>query len=195
MPGDPRTDDQLIDQINRDWPHIDLPFTVLYHRHKHFVLRIAERFTTDPDAAQDVVQQVFIALLGKFPGFVLSAKLSTFLYPLAKRAALKSAGRARRSAQGLAILAAAQQRAGHGEAEAEGAHARAAGYQLAPLQAAVEALPEAQREVLVLRVVEGMSVEDVAAALGIPPGTVKSRMHHAVAALRGDARLARYFEP
>jgi len=55
-------------------------------------------------------------------------------------------------------------------------------------------LPEAQREVVVLRYYHDLSEEDVANILGIPVGTVKSRMHQAIARLgalvRSEARAA-----
>jgi len=48
----------------------------------------------------------------------------------------------------------------------------------------VAALPEAQREVVMLRFVDGFSLPEIAEALDIPVGTVKSRLHNALARLR-----------
>jgi len=48
---------------------------------------------------------------------------------------------------------------------------------------AVSLLPEAQRESVVLRFAEGLSYEDIGQVLGCPVGTVKSRLHHALATL------------
>jgi RNA polymerase sigma-70 factor, ECF subfamily len=45
-------------------------------------------------------------------------------------------------------------------------------------------LPELQREALQLRLREGLSYEEIAAVLGVPVGTVRSRLHHAVRNLR-----------
>ena len=45
-------------------------------------------------------------------------------------------------------------------------------------------LPEIQAEVLALRFLEGLSMEEMSAMIGIPVGTVKSRLHHAKSALR-----------
>ena len=53
------------------------------------------------------------------------------------------------------------------------------------LLAALERLPLQQRVVVVLRVVEDLSPEETAAALGVPAGTVKSRLSRALSALRG----------
>ena len=46
-------------------------------------------------------------------------------------------------------------------------------------------MPDIQSEVLVLRFLEGRSMEEISAMIGIPVGTVKSRLHNAMAALRG----------
>jgi RNA polymerase sigma-70 factor (ECF subfamily) len=54
------------------------------------------------------------------------------------------------------------------------------------LQDSLEALPEGQREVFVLANNHGMKYQEISAVLGIPEGTVKSRMHNAVRALRDD---------
>ena len=47
---------------------------------------------------------------------------------------------------------------------------------------------------LLMRFVDAMSLAEIGEALGIQEGTVKSRLHNAIATLRGDARTARYFE-
>src|SRR5690606_26692529 len=52
------------------------------------------------------------------------------------------------------------------------------------LESAIDALPRAQRTVFMLRAVEEFSTEDTAACLGIPPETVKTRLHRARQALR-----------
>ena len=57
------------------------------------------------------------------------------------------------------------------------------------VSAAVTRLPPQQRAVVVLRVWEGMSYAEIAEALGRSEGTVRSHMHHALAALR------EYLEP
>ncbi|MFI5403761.1 MAG: RNA polymerase sigma factor, partial [Planctomycetota bacterium] len=59
---------------------------------------------------------------------------------------------------------------------------------LALVAAAVAALPEESREALVLRDVEGLSYEEIAAALEVPVGTVRSRLHRARSLLRDRLR-------
>jgi RNA polymerase sigma-70 factor (ECF subfamily) len=53
------------------------------------------------------------------------------------------------------------------------------------VRAILEALTPEQRTVLVLRHLEGLTEEEMARALGVAPGTVKSRLHRARAAFRG----------
>ena len=62
------------------------------------------------------------------------------------------------------------------------------------LAAVLAALPETHREVLLMRFVDGLALEEIARALDIPLGTVKSRMHNALASLRGDPRTRAYFD-
>ncbi|MGZ8901222.1 MAG: sigma-70 family RNA polymerase sigma factor, partial [Limisphaerales bacterium] len=61
------------------------------------------------------------------------------------------------------------------------------------LRAALAQLPPPQRETVVLRFVEGMDLAEIAVALEIPVGTVKSRLHHALAALRRQEGLRDLF--
>jgi RNA polymerase sigma-70 factor (ECF subfamily) len=56
-------------------------------------------------------------------------------------------------------------------------------------------LPAAHRDAVYLRFVDGLSLVEIAEAQGIPVGTVKSRLHNALATLRADPRTKSYFEP
>jgi RNA polymerase sigma-70 factor (ECF subfamily) len=60
---------------------------------------------------------------------------------------------------------------------------------------AVARLSPGHAEVLMLRFVDGLSLEELARALQIPLGTVKSRLHNALEALRQDERTKKYFLP
>lgn len=157
-------------------------FEVLYKRHRDFVYRIALRHAREHEAALDASQEVFAHLLKKLPTLRLSGKLSTYLYPVAKNTALAVRVKGQRRLR-LAQEVAAEARI-HDPVPPERLR----------LLAAVDALPDPQREVLLMRIVDEMSVEEVALALGVPVGTVKSRLHHAIGALRGDEGLREWFE-
>jgi RNA polymerase sigma-70 factor (ECF subfamily) len=62
------------------------------------------------------------------------------------------------------------------------------------LRAAVAELPAGHRAVLLMRFFEGASVAEIAALLAIPPGTVKSRLHHGLARLREMGSVVNLFE-
>jgi RNA polymerase sigma-70 factor (ECF subfamily) len=172
---DTKSDQELVAAINRgDWS----VFEPLYLRHRDWVYRLACRFAGDHAAALDVVQEAFAYLLSQFPGFRLTAKLTTYLYPVVKNTALAAKRRTRKLK--------------FGEVPEEAAPAVA--MPEGELGELLKILPEGQLEVLLMRVVDGMSVEEVATALGLAEGTVKSRLHHALGKLRGDERAKRWFE-
>jgi len=64
-----------------------------------------------------------------------------------------------------------------------------------PIDAAIAGLSAERREVVVLRFVDDLSLEEIAVALDIPLGTVKSRLHLAIKQLRDDIRIKDLFAP
>jgi RNA polymerase sigma-70 factor (ECF subfamily) len=177
-PADPRSDQQLIADINTGDA---AAFDALYYRYRDRIVRLAVRFTGDQDDALDVLQETFAYLFRKFPGFVLTAQITTFLYPVVRNLSLAARRKRRRAAETLD-----EAMAGFVAADPELARS--------DLAAAMAGLSAAHREVVLLRFVDDLSIEEIAAAVGIPPGTVKSRLHHAIAALRDDPRVRRFFD-
>jgi RNA polymerase sigma-70 factor (ECF subfamily) len=160
-------------------------FEALYFRHRDFVLRVARRFTRDRELALDASQETFAYLLVKFPpagtGLTLTARLSTLLYPAAKNAAINALRKARRhGGTGDDVL---------DELPAEPAT------EAEPIDAALAKLSPERREVLTLRFVDDLSLAEIAAALDVPLGTVKSRLHLALKELREDNGIKDLFEP
>jgi RNA polymerase sigma-70 factor (ECF subfamily) len=177
--NDSRPDLDLIAAANNG----DVPaFTALYHRYRDWVLRLAYRFTRSDDDAQDVLQETFSYLLRKFPGFVLTAQMTTFLYPVVKNLSI-AARRKRTRMVGASeeMLEMLPDDPPAGDARTE-------------LSLVIAALPLTHREVVLMRFVDDFSLEEIATALSIPLGTVKSRLHHALNALRQDPRTRRYFD-
>jgi RNA polymerase sigma-70 factor, ECF subfamily len=183
QPGqDRRSDAELVRAVNDGGAGAARAFEAIYRRHRDWVVNTAYRFTRDRDAALDVMQDVFVYLLGKFPGFVLTARLTTFLYPAIKHTALQLRRKADRfggSDEALPDLPAPQASSQGGDGT---------------IQRVLADLPAPQREVLLLRFVDGMTLGEIALALGVPAGTVKSRIHHAIRTLRADPDTKKYFE-
>ncbi len=180
-PPDPRTDQQLVQAANRGDA---AAFEVLYLRYRDWTHRLAYRFTQSDDDALDVVQDSFAYLLRQFPGFELRARMTTFLYPVIKHSALARLRKRRGEVRSDEILAEIPAPPVGDE------HAVRS-----DLAAVLAVLSAPQREVLLMRVVDEMTTSEIAEALEIPPGTVKSRLHKALTTLRADARTRRYFEP
>ena len=174
---DPRSDRALVEAANGGDQRA---FEALYYRHRDWIARLARRFTGSDHDALDVLQETFAYLWGKFPGFRLTAGMTTFLYPVVKHLSMDVNRRRRR----------------HGGTEGlveEPAAPPVAETTREELAAALRALSEAQREVVLMRYVDEMRLQEIAAALKVPLGTVKSRLHNALAALRDDPRTAEYF--
>ena len=181
-----RTDQELITEINAGDASA---FTVLYLRYRDWVVGLAYRFTGDRELALDVMQETFMYLLGKFPGFVLTAQLKTFFYPVIRHLAIASAQKSKRFGQdGKSV---------DGESALEqvaGANDRVVGED-GDLAVVLGKLPVGQREVILLRFVDDLSLQEIATAMGLPLGTVKSRLHLGLASLRADPDAKKYFFP
>src|SRR5688572_2297343 len=176
------SDQDLIDALNRGDVRA---FDALYHRYRDWVVRLAVRFTGSEEDALDVLQETFAYVFRKFPGFRLTASMTTFLYPVVKNLSIA----ARRKRTRMASTDAVDMPEPVAATDANIPRERA------ELAAALATLPDAHREVLLMRFVDGMSLAEVAAALAIPEGTVKSRIHNAIATLRTDERARRFFLP
>ncbi|MEW6305911.1 MAG: sigma-70 family RNA polymerase sigma factor [Verrucomicrobiota bacterium] len=177
---DGRSDEELVAAINAGDA---AAFEVLYRRHRDWVVNLAFRFTGDRELALDVLQETFLYFLKKFPGFTLTARLQTFLYPAVKNLSIGAQRKARRLESNEPAVA----NVPAPEPAVEGASARE------ELAAALATLSEEHREVLLLRFVDDLSLNEIAGALEVPLGTVKSRLHHALGALRRDSRTKKWF--
>jgi RNA polymerase sigma-70 factor (ECF subfamily) len=163
----------------------------LLARYEKGIYRFGLRMCGSEDAAKEVLQETLLAAfrnLGQFRG---DAKLSTWLFQIARSFCTKShRGRSNDADRAPADSPEALAVPTEGPSPEEGARARELGL---ALSVAIQALPISQREVLVLRDVEGMSAEEAAAVLGIGVPNLKSRLHRARAELR--KQLAAVLEP
>ncbi len=160
-------------------------FTLLVRRYKDRVYAAAFRVVHDPDAAAEIAQETFVRAHRKLGGFRAESSLYTWLYRIAVNLAknrLRDNARKGRD-KGVSLEA---MEAGHGglaraleSADANPGEAAAAQELRAILWECLDALAEHYREAFVLRVIEGAEYAEIAAALNIPGGTVKSRMNAA----------------
>jgi RNA polymerase sigma-70 factor (ECF subfamily) len=155
-------------------------FQTLYERHRNFVLRQAKRYVRQDADALDVMQEVFRYLFTLVPKYTPSAQLTTLLYKVVRNTCLSELQRQRRAfpmamdTDEAAHLAVAPEEAGK-DCPLESRH----------VTAAIDELADTYREVIVLRLIEEWNYQEIADALELPLGTVKSRLHNGIALLRG----------
>jgi len=155
-------------------------FEELVATHQHRVFGVALRMLGGAAEAEEMAQEAFLRAhrsLGKFRG---ESKLSTWLYTIVSRLCLNrlASGERRAVRHGEEILGRVADERGGPEVRAERGELETA------LQRAIAALPEERRVVIILRDLEGLSYEEIAQALSVEMGTVRSRLHRARMELR-----------
>ena len=157
------TDAQLIEAVAKGSRSA---FRTLYDHYGDRILRFAQTIVREPHLAEEVLQETMIAVwksAGRFGG---RSKLSTWLLGIARNQAHSLLRREKRGQRTPAQTM-------ETENPAPGIE------QQVVLEKAFGALTPAQREVLHLTFYDHLTVNEAANVLGIPPGTVKSRMYHA----------------
>ncbi|MDC0772904.1 RNA polymerase sigma factor [Streptomyces sp. HD] len=146
---------------------------VLYDRHAAAVLRLIRRLTSDQGVAEEILQETWLAVWRSAAAFRGESSVKGWVMGVARR---QAHNQLRRSRPQFADLAEAQDVADPAPG-VEDQILRDAEH--TELMTAVEALPAHLREVLALVLVEELPYPEVATALAIPVGTVKSRMSQA----------------
>lgn len=163
------TSDQLLaDQIKNGQLEAKERFV---RTHYESLLRFALCLTRNQTDAEDLTQQALLRAIQKIDRFAGQSSLKTWLHAILFREFTKW----RRSLRRLAVLR--KDQAADGCAFSRVREAQA-------ILEALDSLDPIHRAAFVLHEVQGFDVSEVALALGIPEGTVKSRLHHARSRLR-----------
>jgi RNA polymerase sigma-70 factor (ECF subfamily) len=141
-------------------------FEALLPRYQQKVFRLVYSVLREPARSEEVAQDVFVKLWQVLPEYDGRASISTWLYTIARNAAL-SALRAENYRRTLPLEVCDP------PAERQGDLQRLEIGQL------VERLPEVERQVIMLFYMQDRSVDEVATMLDLPEGTVKSHLHRA----------------
>jgi RNA polymerase sigma-70 factor (ECF subfamily) len=150
----------------------------LYDRHGRVAYGLALRVLRDPGLAQDAVQEAFLAVWRGAASYdPRRAKPSTWLLTFVHRRAVDGVRREDRR-RGEPLESAPQAASGSTEEEASVRERRRV------VQGALAQLPADQREALELAYYGGYTQSELAARLGVPLGTIKSRMFSGLARLR-----------
>ena len=141
-------------------------FSQLVRRYQGHVWRLSLRLTNDPSAADDVTQEAFVRVYRFLPRYRGDARFSTWLFSIARNCALDELRRVERRRRLSGELQTHEARPGDHGVRLEVAEALAG-------------LPRELREPVVLIDMFGTTYAEVAAMLGVPLGTIKSRVHRA----------------
>jgi RNA polymerase sigma-70 factor (ECF subfamily) len=156
-------------------------FRVLVERHQGRAYRLALRVLRDEEGARDVVQDAFLKAWGSLDRFEGRSGFYTWLYRIVMNLCLDRRRRSRTRRE-VEWSEAADAEAGTPALADSGAAPDEAldRSQLRGLLArAIQALPDDARRTIELREIDGLSYQEIAQALGIPKGTVMSRLHYA----------------
>jgi RNA polymerase sigma-70 factor, ECF subfamily len=148
----------------------------LYDSHVDRVYRLAYRLAGEDELARDFTQLTFIRAFERIGDFRFESSLATWLHTIGVSIALN----------GLRKVKTARTREAPIEAASSiGTFTREAEPDLKTrLKAAIDSLSEKYRTVFLMHDVEGYTHEEIGAALGIPPGTSKTRLFQGRAKLR-----------
>ena len=150
-------------------------FERLVPAYRRRVFGLACSMLRDRAAAEDLAQEVFVKLWQALPRYDGRARLSTWIYAITRNAAV-SALRGRKRSVSMSDPAVFEEVEGRAAAPGTSDEDAALWHQ-------VDALPDKQRQAVVLYYQEERSVEEVAEMMGLPVNTVKTHLHRARASL------------
>lgn len=167
------TDAELIAGVRNGDPRAE---RALYDQHVDRVYRLAHRMAGDETLARDFTQDTFVRAFERMGDFRGDASLATWLHAIAVNVilnGLKKVTRIRWREEGMDELP-----------EVAAVTPKAEPDLKQRLHAAIDALPPGYRMVFVMHDVEGYTHEEIAASLGIEPGTSKAQLSRARGKLR-----------
>lgn len=156
-------------------------FETLVRRYSERAYRAAYRVVRDASAAEDIVQEALIKAYRGLRKFESRSSFYTWLYRIVVNLALDRRRREKRAPMTEWDDSVAQEIEPRAVAPVTGnPETSSRRHEIRTIVAeGVQLLPDGQREVLLLREVEGLSYEEIAQTMGISKGTVMSRLHYA----------------
>ena len=171
-------------------------FDALVLKYQHKVVKLVMRYVRNPAEAEDIAQEAFIKAYRALPQFRGDSAFYTWLYRIAINTAKNAVVSRDRSPVEYDLDAQSADESYDMQSRLKDSETPE-GLVLTDeirgtVNQAIEALPEDLRTAIVLRELEGLSYEEIAAAMGCPVGTVRSRIFRAREAI--DRRLREVFE-
>lgn len=168
-------------------------FEAIVLRYRSPLYNLLLRSVRDPQAASDLLQEVFLRVIQRADKFHGGAKFSTWIFTIARNLSIDHARRMQhRRHRSLDAPVGSTDGADPGPSLADRVSGTDLGGERAVdsaeiqrrVAAAVESLPGEQREVFLMRQLHGLPFQDIADVVGVPVNTVKSRMRYALERLQ-----------
>ncbi len=153
-------------------------FEELYHLFARRLGGYLFKILRDPDLVEEALDDVMLVAWQKAASFDGSARVSTWLFGIAQRKAMKTLERSRRQRRDLDLSPELDPVARPGSPD-DPEQSFAERDQLRQLARGIESLPPEQRAVLELTFFEGRSYAEISEVMDCPVNTVKTRMYHA----------------
>ena len=171
-------------------------FDALVLKYQHKLVKLVMRYVRNPAEAEDIAQEAFIKAYRALPQFRGDSAFYTWLYRIAINTAKNAVVSRDRSPVEYDLDRNNNDESYDMQGRMKGSET-GEGLVLtdeirSTVNAAIDALPEDLRTAIVLRELEGLSYEEIAAAMDCPVGTVRSRIFRAREAI--DRRLREVFE-
>lgn len=177
------TDDELLEAVRARNDRRALE--TLLERHEPAIWRFGMKMCRDPEDAKDVLQETMLAAARTARDFRGGSRVSTWLFAIARSFCIKKRRRSKFAPDEPVSLEERSEHAADVPATDAAPDEVAASRELGvAIDRALGELEPSQREVLLLRDVEGLSAPEVAEVLGLNVEAVKSRLHRARVALR-----------
>lgn len=169
-------------------------FEVLLSRHRKPIFNFILRYVGEPAQAEDLLQEVFLRVIKSAEAYERQAKFTTWLYTIARNLCVDSSRRMKHRRTSSLDTPMDRDEGKDGatllDVVSDGSPAvdrKVIGKELhGKLHAAIEKLPDEQREIFLMREFLDMPFKEIADVVGCPENTVKSRMRYALEKLRED---------
>jgi len=156
-------------------------FSILVGRHRNWVCRLLNAFTHDLDQAEDLAQEVFHRVHRNAGQYRAQGQFIPWLKRIAVNLGKNFLTQKHQAV--LVPLSECQQRVAEGRGTDPLVLLMAQAVR-SEMREVILSLPDSQRKVIIMRYFGAMSVQDIAAAVNCPEGTVKSRLFHGLRRVR-----------
>ena len=182
------SDQLLVDRVKAGEKHA---FDLLVLKYQHKIIKLIMRYVKDPAEALDVSQEAFLKAYRALPKFRGDSAFYTWMYRIAINTAKNHlVAASRRPLNHAAEISEPEEFDWHPRLQnSDSPEGQAMGDELRQvLQATIESLPDDLRTAIMLRELDGLTYEEIAAVMECPVGTVRSRIFRAREAIDKNIR-------